>query len=80
MLNENEFKNWLAKNCDYSSATLNDVVSRVRRADKILPFTGNEYYLFDLERKDEFSSLTVSVKSQMRKAVKLYLKYEKDNK
>lgn len=72
MINVFEFKKWLHNNTDYSDAVINDVVSRMKRADKILEWNSDETYIFFLEKNDEFIKMSVSVKSQIRKAVKYY--------
>lgn len=73
----NNFKVWLENTTDYSKATISNTCSRVRRADKILPWFNDEVYLFHLEQTNEFQSLQCSIKSQIRKAVKLYIEYTK---
>ena len=68
------FKGYL-KEQGYSAAVVSDTCSRVRRADKIKEWYYDDLYLYYLEREDGFKSLSVSVKSQIRKAVKLYNEY-----
>ena len=77
MINCGSFKKWLAHNTNYSPAAINDVTSRMNRADRILAWNGQETYLFYLENNIEFTGLSVSVKSQIRKAVKYYSEYHK---
>lgn len=67
-----EFKKWLLYNTNYSEPAINDVVSRMKRADKMLEWNSDETYLFFLEKNDNFMKTSVSVKSQIRKAVKYY--------
>ena len=68
------FKVYL-KEQGYSAAVVSDTCSRVKRADKIKEWYYDDLYLYYLEREDGFKSLSVSVKSQIRKAVKLYNEY-----
>lgn len=75
MINSNKFKKWLALNTKYSDAAINDVVSRMNRADRIMPWDSSETYLYYLEKNEEFSKMSVSVKSQIRKAVKYYIAF-----
>ena len=75
MVDAAQFKTWLEENTPYSSAVIGDTVSRLRRADSILEITEEEVYLFYLERKPEFKALSMSVKSQIKKAVRLYLTF-----
>ena len=72
MIETNRFKEWLSKNTEYSDAAVNDIVSRMKRADRMLPWEPTKVYLFHLEQQDEFGRLSVSVKSQIRRAVRLY--------
>lgn len=66
------FKNWLATNTNYSDRVISDIVSRLKRADKILSVRPEELYLFELEHTEEFNKISTSVKSQIRKSVRLY--------
>ncbi len=73
---DNGFRVWLKENTSYSDSVISDTVCRARRADKIKEWDNSETYLFYLERMDDFKSLSVSVKSQIRKAIKLYSYYK----
>ena len=75
MINKEGFKEWLKDNTDYSSKVIGDQICRMGRADTIRKWDGDDAYLFYLEKEDAFISMTVSVRSQMRKAVKLYSAY-----
>lgn len=75
MVDAAQFKTWLEENTPYSNAVIGDTVSRLRRADSILEVTEEEVYLFYLERKPEFKALSMSVRSQIKKAVRLYLTF-----
>ncbi|MEE1304388.1 MAG: hypothetical protein U0K68_04485 [Agathobacter sp.] len=71
----NEFKDWLNTNTAYTKETKSNILSRLKRADKILPIRNEKVYLFNLSQEKRFQALTVSVKSQVRRAVKLYFQY-----
>lgn len=71
------FAKWLEENTGYSSPVVRDTVSRIKRADGILSWSDNEAYQFYLEREDRYKSLSVSVRSQLKKAVKLYQAFRK---
>lgn len=78
--NENqnkEFKEWLKANTDYSKNVIKDIACRVNRINKIIPFDSLNYkeYREELEGSNEFKSLSSSVKSQCRRALKLYLEF-----
>lgn len=70
------FRLWLDNTTDYTKATKSNIVSRLKRADRILPISATPSYIFFLSESSEFQELTVSVKSQIRKAVRIYLKYK----
>lgn len=71
------FKQWLVSNTTYSNRVVSNTISRLKRADSMHPIHSEEVYLFELEHTDEFNSLSVTVKSQIRKAVRLYFQYAK---
>ena len=70
------FSEWLRENKKYSDRSISDVFSRLNRANTILPnHELNHYYIPDLEQTAEFEELDVSVKSQIRKAIRLKMSY-----
>lgn len=75
----NEFKKWMIENFDYSERTISNICSRVRRADSILKIHEDNVYLFELSQEPEFMRLSTSVKSQIKKAIKLFLEYKYQN-
>lgn len=77
MIDSKEFKSWLNNNTEYSTAVIGDNVSRMKRADSMLEWNNDEAYLFYLEKESAFIELSVSVRSQLRKAIKLYSEYAK---
>lgn len=70
-----DFKKWLDKNTPYTEATKRDIISRLRRAEKICEINENPICLFYLSQNKAFMILNVSVKSQMKKAVRIYQQY-----
>lgn len=80
MVNIEGFREWINANTEYTSPTKSNIVSRLKRADNILSVIEDEMYLYKLGQVAEFSALSVSVKSQMRRAVKLYLQYRSEEK
>ena len=72
MVDTQRFREWLKQNTNYSDAVVGDMVSRIKRADSILEWYDEEVYQFYLERESSYKELTVSVRSQVKKAVKLY--------
>jgi DNA (cytosine-5)-methyltransferase 1 len=71
----NEFKIWLDANTSFTKETKSNVLSRLKRADTILQIKNEKVYLFNLSQEKDFQVLTVSIKSQVRRAVKLYFQY-----
>ncbi len=80
MVNTTGFKQWLSENTAYSHDVINDVVSRIRRADSLLEIYNDEIYLFYLGKQENFKELSASVRSQVKKAVKLYLDFQQTQK
>lgn len=78
MVNTSGFKQWLFENTTYSHEVINDMASRMKRADNLLEFYNDEIYLFYLEKQDGFKQLSISVRSQVRKSVKLYLSFQQN--
>ncbi len=75
MIQLDKFGDWLHNNTEYSNAVIGDTLSRMKRADRILEWNDSDTYLFYLEKEKQFEALSVSVRSQIRKAVKLYIAY-----
>lgn len=74
------FRNWLTTQTTYSHEVIGDVVSRAKRADSILEWYADDLYLFHLGNNEDFLELSTSVKSQIKKAVKLYKQYQCESK
>lgn len=71
------FKLWLTENKDYSSKTISNIVSRFKRANNMVPWFDDNLYLFQLEQTKEYQTLSSPVRSQIKKAVKLYSEFIK---
>lgn len=72
------FRTWLTEDKSLSALTAKDMESRVRRANSIAPLDTREdgvIYLHRLEKKDEYDALSGSIKSQLKRAVRLYCEY-----
>lgn len=72
-----DFAWWLRNVKRYESdRSISDVFSRIRRAQRILPSQRiDRYYIVDLEQTKEYKGLTVSVRSQIKKAINLKIAY-----
>lgn len=79
MKNTVEFRKWLDEKTDYTKATKSNIVSRLKRADGIIPVVVKDVYLFNLSNQPEFQNMSVSVKSQIRRAIRLYLEFMKES-
>lgn len=75
MIDLSNFRLWLTENENYSPKTISNIVSRFKRADTLLPWFNDEVYLFRLEQLDEYRTLSNTVRSQIKKSVKLYFEY-----
>ena len=71
-------ENGYKKRINTTDASIKDIISRMRRANNILIFRNEDIYLFKLEQCEEFQMASVSVKSQMRRAIRLYFQYLKE--
>lgn len=76
MIDTEGFKSWIMEK-GFSNRVNSDIVSRMKRADIIKPWSNEETYSFYLEREAAFQELSVSVRSQIRKAVRLYDEYQR---
>ena len=75
MVDLSNFRLWLTDTKAYSDRTISNTVSRLKRADGFLPWFNDPVYQFRLEQLEEYQALTTNVKSQIKKAVKLYFEY-----
>lgn len=71
--NKATFYDWLIAEQHLSERSARDVISRCKRADGIVSSAGvpDAYYLFTLEQQPCFQQLSVNVKSQIKRAVRL---------
>lgn len=78
MLDEEEFKEWLRIKNGYTKKTAADVLSRIKRVNKLisLPEKINDYTIYELNKSKEFNKISVSVKSQLRRAILLLKEYQ----
>lgn len=75
MVDTEQFKKWLKENTTYSNAVISDMSSRIKRADSLLAWYDEEVYQFYLEQNEQYKQLSVSVRSQIKKSVKLYRQF-----
>lgn len=74
---KNEFYQWLKYNTQYQSRVQSDIVSRVKRANAIIPLPekADMYYVFLLQQNEVYQALSTSVRSQIKKAVMIYFQF-----
>jgi len=75
----NDFFDWLQKKHRLTPKSARDVVSRVRRAKQYVDLTmdiGDEELVFKLSQNTNFQDLTLTVKSQLRRAVRLLKEFQ----
>lgn len=75
MIDLSNFKLWLTENKEYSPKTISNIVSRFKRADALLPWFNDAVYQFRLEQLETYQALPNTVRSQIKKSVKLYFEY-----
>lgn len=75
--NKDAFITWLTEVQKFTPRSASDTLSRVRRADRIRHLDGapNDYYCCSLQKDDQYVELSVSVRSQMKRALALYNAY-----
>lgn len=80
MIDLANFKLWLMDTTTYGERTISNIVSRFKRADALVEWHNDAIYQFQLEQCQEFQELSPTVRSQIKKAVKLYFEYEMQSK
>lgn len=71
------FSEWLENNKGMSHKSSHDVASRLKRVMTILGVEDIATEVLDaLEEKGEFQALSMTVKSQLRRSVRLYTEYK----
>lgn len=71
------FYDWLLTEKQYTERVAKDVISRYKRAEKIIPSykKPDDFYLFSLDHHPAFCELSINVRSQIKKAVQLQAEY-----
>ena len=75
MLDLSNFRLWLEDNKTYSERTISNFISRLKRADSFVEIHTDPIYLYQLEQNCNFSQLSITVKSQIKKSVKSYFEF-----
>lgn len=80
-MDESKFDGWLKKKFGYIDKSARDVRSRVKRANQLADVTSektDEEVLFYMSQNPEFKELSPSVKSQLKRGVKLYREFVRE--
>lgn len=74
---KSEFYLWLQNNTQYQPRVQSDIISRLKRANNIIPLpdTSDMYYIFQLQQNESYKALSTSVRSQLKKAVTIYFQF-----
>lgn len=75
--NKDSFLIWLINTQNYSQRSASDILSRVRRADKMCRLDGapDDFYCYTLQKTKGYRELSVSVRSQIKRALMLYNRF-----
>ena len=74
-----EFLSWLTEKKGISLKGAKDIESRLRRVKKLLTIEKiNANTLVEIEKNEEFLSLSRSVKSQLRRSIYLYSEFKSE--
>jgi DNA (cytosine-5)-methyltransferase 1 len=82
-MDEQKFDEWLKGKFGYIEKSARDVRSRVKRASQFVDIFANipdEEVIFKLSQNPDFKGLSMSVKSQLKRGVKLYREYVRESK
>jgi DNA (cytosine-5)-methyltransferase 1 len=74
-----DFREWLQNKKSLTKNSAEDVVSRIKRAKNIMEIDvpiDIETLLFHFMGKSTFKTLTITVKSQLKRAIKLYKEFK----
>lgn len=73
-VNFDKFSTWLQTENKYTTRSIRDIVSRLKRLDRLAPLsTDYRTYIINIESNINFIQLSKSVQSQLKKSYKLYL-------
>lgn len=78
----NDFRDWLIEECELKLRSARDVQSRLKRANKFIDISQNipeDELILNLNRVKEFKELQPTVQSQLRRSIKLYKKFLREN-
>lgn len=80
--NIDEFKTWIKNNNLAKGKVVSDIASRAKRVAKIINIFSSDdlnMLIAKLQEAEDFQKLSPSVKSQLKKAIKLYIQFTNEN-
>ena len=75
MIDATGFRTWLVESTGRKPVSAKDITSRMKRADKLLPWDASDTYCYRILQLPELKDLSISSKSQIKGAAILYAKY-----
>lgn len=74
----NNFQQWLIEVKNYKGKSAMDVISRINRMKGFmkLPEKIDDNFILSLNKNTEFAKLSISVRSQLRRALRLLKEYD----
>lgn len=79
-MHSDDFKIWLSEVKGMQHRSIKDIESRLKRVNSLLESDSiTRDSVYQLEKNEAFNLLTVTVKSQLRRAIKLYCEYYEGN-
>lgn len=73
-----DFRQWLISEKNFTMRSSKDVLSRTRRAMKMIRITSKssrDKAVFELAQNDEFKAASTFIRSQLKRSVTLYLSF-----
>jgi hypothetical protein len=83
MTTNEDLKAWVKKEYKLTDNSSRDIVSRLKRASSYIDIDldmSDEELLFQMNNSDGFGDLGTTIKSQLRRALKCYRAYKRNNK
>ena len=74
-----KFKVWLSRNTTLESKVINDTASRLKRVSSIVNINdqmSTNKVISNFESDEQYMSLSISVRSQLKRALRLYREYK----
>ncbi len=78
-MDADKYLGWLIQSVGLENRSARDVVSRTRRAADMIPLDSRNLtcdIIHELGKKEQFRELTATVRSQLRRAIKLYRAFQ----